>query len=194
MKTRLAGTVARIFCRRCVAIRGARLRPFVKPSRRWSPSSTARTRRRSAAKPYVVLVSFDGYRYDYPKLYGATHLEAMAARGASAPEGMIPSYPSITFPNHYTIVTGLYPEHHGIVANRILRSAAQAALRLQRSRKRIWTGVGMAAFRCGRSRKSRACAARVFSGRARKRKSPASGPRTICISTTIFRMTHEWSK
>ena len=41
----------------------------------------------------------------------------MAARGASAPDGMIPSYPSVTFPNHYTIVTGLYPEHHGIVAN-----------------------------------------------------------------------------
>ena len=69
------------------------------------------------AKPYVVLVSFDGYRYDYPNLYGATHLEAIGARGASAPEGMIPSYPSVTFPNHYTIVTGLYPEHHGIVAN-----------------------------------------------------------------------------
>src|ERR1700729_4189154 len=69
------------------------------------------------AKHYVVLVSFDGYRYDYPKLYGATHLQAMATHGASAPEGMIPSYPSITFPNHLTIVTGLYPEHHGIVAN-----------------------------------------------------------------------------
>ena len=45
------------------------------------------------------------------------HLIALGAHGATAPEGMIPSYPSITFPNHYTIVTGLYPEHHGIVAN-----------------------------------------------------------------------------
>ena len=69
------------------------------------------------AKPYVVLVSMDGFRYDYPKRYGAKHLLEMAASGASAPEGMIPSYPSVTFPNHYTIVTGLYPEHHGIVAN-----------------------------------------------------------------------------
>jgi predicted AlkP superfamily pyrophosphatase or phosphodiesterase len=69
------------------------------------------------AKHYVILVSFDGYRYDYPKLYGATHLQSMAAHGASAPDGMIPSYPSITFPNHLSIVTGLYPEHHGIVAN-----------------------------------------------------------------------------
>jgi len=69
------------------------------------------------AKHYVVLVSLDGFRYDYPTKYGAKHLLAMAARGASAPEGMIPSYPSVTFPNHYTIVTGLYPDHHGIVAN-----------------------------------------------------------------------------
>ena len=69
------------------------------------------------AKPYVILVSLDGFRYDYAKKYHADHLLALAAQGASAPEGMLPSYPSITFPNHYTIVTGLYPEHHGIVAN-----------------------------------------------------------------------------
>ncbi len=69
------------------------------------------------SKPYVILVSLDGFRYDYAKRYHAEHLLALAAEGASAPEGMFPSYPSITFPNHYTIVTGLYPEHHGIVAN-----------------------------------------------------------------------------
>jgi len=69
------------------------------------------------AKPYVILVSLDGFRYDYPRIYHAPNLDALVARGASAPEGMIPAYPSITFPNHYTIVTGLYPEHHGIVAN-----------------------------------------------------------------------------
>jgi alkaline phosphatase D len=69
------------------------------------------------AKPYVVLVSLDGFRYDYTKKYAAKHLQALAAAGASASEGMIPAYPSLTFPNHYTLVTGLYPEHHGIVAN-----------------------------------------------------------------------------
>lgn len=68
-------------------------------------------------KHYVVLVSLDGFRWDYATKYGATHLLAIGARGASAPEGMIPAYPSLTFPNHYTLVTGLYPEHHGIVAN-----------------------------------------------------------------------------
>ncbi|MGC2161086.1 MAG: ectonucleotide pyrophosphatase/phosphodiesterase, partial [Silvibacterium sp.] len=68
-------------------------------------------------KHYVVLVSLDGFRYDYPEMYGAKHLLAIGARGASAPNGMIPAYPSLTFPNHYTLATGLYPEHHGIVGN-----------------------------------------------------------------------------
>jgi predicted AlkP superfamily pyrophosphatase or phosphodiesterase len=69
------------------------------------------------SKPYVILVSLDGFRFDYAKRYHARHLLGLAARGASAPSGMLPAYPSVTFPNHYTIATGLYPEHHGIVAN-----------------------------------------------------------------------------
>lgn len=69
------------------------------------------------SKPYVLLVSLDGFRYDYAERYGAKHLLELAARGASAPHGMIPAFPSLTFPNHYSIVTGLYPDHHGIVAN-----------------------------------------------------------------------------
>jgi predicted AlkP superfamily pyrophosphatase or phosphodiesterase len=68
-------------------------------------------------KHYVILVSLDGFRYDYAKKYGAKNLQALAAAGATAPDGMIPAYPSLTFPNHYTLATGLYPEHHGIVAN-----------------------------------------------------------------------------
>lgn len=79
------------------------------------------------SKHYVVLVSLDGFRYDYAKIYEAKHLLALAAEGASAPDGMIPSYPSLTFPNHYTIVTGLYPEHHGIVANSFFDPARAAS-------------------------------------------------------------------
>jgi alkaline phosphatase D len=72
---------------------------------------------------YLVLVSLDGFRWDYAKRDNATHLLAFGKRGVWAPEGMIPSYPSLTFPNHFTIVTGLYPEHHGIVANSFLDPA-----------------------------------------------------------------------
>ncbi|WP_263352862.1 alkaline phosphatase family protein [Acidicapsa acidisoli] len=66
---------------------------------------------------YVVLVSLDAFRWDYAKKYGAPHLLAIGKQGVWAPQGMIPSYPSLTFPNHYAIVTGLYPEHNGLVAN-----------------------------------------------------------------------------
>ena len=66
---------------------------------------------------YVVLVSLDGFRWDYARRDNATHLLALGKRGVWAPDGMLPSFPSLTFPNHYTIVTGLYPEHHGLVAN-----------------------------------------------------------------------------
>jgi predicted AlkP superfamily pyrophosphatase or phosphodiesterase len=72
------------------------------------------------AKHYVVMVSLDGFRYDYPREHGAPHLDAMAKEGVSTPTGMFPSYPSVTFPNHITLVTGLRPEHHGIVANGFL--------------------------------------------------------------------------
>ncbi len=64
-----------------------------------------------------MLVSLDAFRYDYLQKYGAPNLQRLAAEGATAPDGMIPSYPSLTFPNHYTIVTGLLPEHSGMVAN-----------------------------------------------------------------------------
>ena len=67
-------------------------------------------------KPYVVMVSLDGFSPDDARKYGATHLLGLAAAGATAPDGMIPAYPALSFPNLYTLVTGLYPEHHGIVA------------------------------------------------------------------------------
>jgi len=57
---------------------------------------------------------------------GAAHLLALGKAGVWAPEGMLPSYPSLTFPNHFTIVTGLYPEHHGLVANSFYDETRQA--------------------------------------------------------------------
>jgi len=75
---------------------------------------------------YVILVSLDGFRWDYAKRDGATHLMALGKAGAWSPEGMLPSYPSVTFPNHFTIVTGLYPEHHGLVANSFYDETKQA--------------------------------------------------------------------
>ena len=67
-------------------------------------------------KPYVILISADGFRYDYAAKYNASHLQELAGGGISA-AAMIPSFPSVTFPNHYSMVTGLYPSHHGLVNN-----------------------------------------------------------------------------
>jgi predicted AlkP superfamily pyrophosphatase or phosphodiesterase len=63
----------------------------------------------------VILVSIDGFRFDYLKRGKTPVLAALAERGVSGP--MRPSFPTQTFPNHYTLVTGLYPDHHGIVDN-----------------------------------------------------------------------------
>jgi predicted AlkP superfamily pyrophosphatase or phosphodiesterase len=82
---------------------------------RGGTSATAR----GGANPIVVLISFDGWRWDYIERAEVPHLRALASRGVKA-DGLIPSFPSKTFPNHYTLVTGLYPEHHGIVSNVIV--------------------------------------------------------------------------
>jgi predicted AlkP superfamily pyrophosphatase or phosphodiesterase len=66
--------------------------------------------------PYVVMLSMDGFRWDYPDNCPTPNLDRMAAHGVKA-RSLQPSFPSKTFPNHYTIATGLYPDHHGIVDN-----------------------------------------------------------------------------
>ncbi|WP_276484454.1 ectonucleotide pyrophosphatase/phosphodiesterase [Paraflavitalea pollutisoli] len=68
------------------------------------------------AKPYVILISIDGFRHDYATKYHADNLLRLSRQGVRA-SSMTPSFPSFTFPNHYTIVTGLYPAHHGLVGN-----------------------------------------------------------------------------
>ncbi|MDY0987096.1 ectonucleotide pyrophosphatase/phosphodiesterase [Flavobacterium sp. CFBP9031] len=65
---------------------------------------------------YVVLISMDGFRWDYGKMYNLPNLKQIEKEGVHA-KSMKPSYPSKTFPNHYSIVTGLYPDHHGIINN-----------------------------------------------------------------------------
>lgn len=64
----------------------------------------------------VVLVSFDGFRHDYVERYDAIHFKEFIRKGSAA-KGLIPSFPSKTFPNHYSLVTGLYPGNHGLVDN-----------------------------------------------------------------------------
>jgi predicted AlkP superfamily pyrophosphatase or phosphodiesterase len=80
------------------------------------------------AEPIVILVSLDGFRWDYLDKYAAEtpSLRQLAADGVRA-ERMVSSFPTLTFPNHYTIATGLRPEHHGIVNNRFFDPALGVA-------------------------------------------------------------------
>ncbi|KUJ08193.1 Phosphodiest-domain-containing protein [Mollisia scopiformis] len=66
--------------------------------------------------PTTILISLDGFRADFLNRGITPRLNAFIKEGVS-PVYMNPSFPSVTFPNHYTLVTGLYPESHGIVGN-----------------------------------------------------------------------------
>lgn len=76
----------------------------------------ARTETANAHPPLLILVSIDGFRADYFGLGLTPTLAALAREGARV-EAMRPAFPTLTFPNHYTLVTGLHPDHHGIVNN-----------------------------------------------------------------------------
>jgi len=69
----------------------------------------------------VVLISLDGFRWDYIEKHGAPHLAAIAKSGVRANK-MQPVYPTKTFPNHLSIITGLLPIKHGVVDNRFCDS------------------------------------------------------------------------
>jgi len=71
---------------------------------------------KSTDKPYLVVLSMDGFRWDYADSYPTPNLHAIARQGVKA-KALIPPFPSNTFPSHYTMATGLYPDHHGIVNN-----------------------------------------------------------------------------
>jgi predicted AlkP superfamily pyrophosphatase or phosphodiesterase len=105
-------------------------------------------------RPLLILISFDGFRWDYPDKAPTPNLRGLMARGVRA-EGLIPSFPSKTFPNHYTIVTGLYPSHHGIIANTIKdppTGRVFAVTKVQEVQDPMWWGgepIWVAAERAG---------------------------------------------
>ncbi|ATA72372.1 ectonucleotide pyrophosphatase/phosphodiesterase [Capnocytophaga canis] len=66
---------------------------------------------------YVLFVSFDGFRHDYAEKYNLPNFKKLAKEGATTPM-LLSSFPSKTFPNHYSLITGMYPGNHGIVDNK----------------------------------------------------------------------------
>jgi predicted AlkP superfamily pyrophosphatase or phosphodiesterase len=69
-----------------------------------------------AQQPYVILISLDGFRWDYCNRGVTPNIDKLIENGVKA-SSLQPVFPTKTFPNHYSIVTGLYPENHGIIFN-----------------------------------------------------------------------------
>uniref|UniRef100_A0A672M9R0 SMB domain-containing protein n=1 Tax=Sinocyclocheilus grahami TaxID=75366 RepID=A0A672M9R0_SINGR len=88
------------------------------------------------SKPPLLLVSLDGFRAGYMKAYSSQLpvISKLRKCGTSTPY-MRPAYPTKTFPNHYTIVTGLYPESHGIVDNKMYDVTRNASFSLRADEK-----------------------------------------------------------
>jgi len=94
-----------------------------------------------AVSPILILISFDGFRWDYIDRGESPTLKRLAAAGVRS-RGLVPSFPSVTFPNHYTLVTGLYPEHHGIIANNMRDDGVpeRFSMTARTSRDQVWWG------------------------------------------------------
>ena len=92
-------------------------------------------------KPTVILIAVDGFRYDFFEKHQPPILNKIAKEGVRA-KWLIPSFPTKTFPNHYTVVTGLYPQNHGIVANNIWYYAVEFSMskREEVQKSRWWGG------------------------------------------------------
>jgi len=80
-------------------------------------------------KPYIILISADGFRYDLADKYQAENLIRLRTSGVRA-DYMLPVFPSLTFPNHYSIATGDYPSHNGIVDNNFYDPAKDLVYRM----------------------------------------------------------------
>lgn len=81
-----------------------------------SPQQAHNGHEQGSSRPYVILVSFDGFRHDFSSMAETPAMDRMAREGLKA-EALQPVFPTLTFPNHFSIASGRLPQNHGIVAN-----------------------------------------------------------------------------
>ncbi len=89
-------------------------------------------------EPYLILISLDGYRWDYTERFNPPNISKFIQEGVQA-ESLIPCFPTKTFPNHYSIATGMYPDKHGLVDNNFY-SPEKAAYYKTRDREKVENG------------------------------------------------------
>ncbi|MGH9338920.1 MAG: ectonucleotide pyrophosphatase/phosphodiesterase, partial [Acidobacteriota bacterium] len=80
----------------------------------------------------LILISLDGVGWDYPERFEMSHLLRLGSEGVRA-RALIPVYPTETFPSHYSIVTGLFPEDHGLISNTMYDPEFDAVFRIRNS-------------------------------------------------------------
>lgn len=102
-------------------------------------SLTTTNTKAAQKKPYVILISLDGFRWDYVAKYKPPHLSKFIENGVQA-QSLIPVFPSKTFPNHYTIATGMYPDKHGILGNSFYSYEKETTYRI-RDREKVEDGT-----------------------------------------------------
>jgi len=110
-----------------------------------------------AREHYTVIISLDGNRWDYPDYYEMPFFDSLATVGVKA--RMEPSFPSSTFPNHYTMATGLVPDHNGLVNNSFWNPRTQHGYSLSDPESRydpryylgepVWITAQKQGVRCG---------------------------------------------
>ncbi|HEY8796214.1 MAG TPA: ectonucleotide pyrophosphatase/phosphodiesterase [Gemmatimonadaceae bacterium] len=106
-----------------------------------TPRSASAIPSRAGGVRTVIVLGFDGFARRYLDTDSAPALHALARTGVAA-HGMIPSFPTITFPNFYALATGLYPDHSGIVNNRFFDPAFDSAFEYKKpvAHEAYWWG------------------------------------------------------
>ncbi|KAJ8766930.1 hypothetical protein K2173_011748 [Erythroxylum novogranatense] len=90
--------------------------------------------------PVVLLISSDGFRFGYQFKTTTPNIHRLIANGTEAETGLIPVFPTLTFPNHYSIVTGLYPAYHGIINNHFVDPRTGEVFTMRSHEPKWWLG------------------------------------------------------
>ncbi|KAL7591871.1 hypothetical protein Lser_V15G32856 [Lactuca serriola] len=90
--------------------------------------------------PVVILISSDGFRFGYQFKTPTPNIHRLIKNGTEAETGLIPVYPTLTFPNHYSIATGLYPAYHGIINNQFIDPIAGDTFTFTSHEPKWWLG------------------------------------------------------
>lgn len=91
-------------------------------------------------RPVVLLISSDGFRFGYQFKTDTPNIHRLINNGTEAERGLIPVFPTLTFPNHYSIVTGLYPAYHGIINNYFLDPSTGDFFTMHSHEPKWWLG------------------------------------------------------